>query len=179
MAQEINLKIGQNEASLLVQTVGTSLRDISTQLEKLKLFAYPNDVVTVDMINEIVFNNFDIYSLVDEILQKDWARALNTISEILQKEHFLPSLAFIQTAIGNLLKIKIYSKKMSSYELAMKLNQNEFIIKKNLEKLGNVNLDDLIRIKINLSEAEFNLKTGIIKDPICAYELAFLEGYNA
>ena len=37
MADDIGLRIGQNESSLLIQTVGSSLRDISVQLEKLKL----------------------------------------------------------------------------------------------------------------------------------------------
>ena len=179
MAQDINLKIGQNESSLLVQTIGSSLRDIATQLEKLKLYAYPKDVVTIDMINDIVSANSDIFALVDIILKKDWALALSLISEILQKEHFLPSLAFIQTTFSNLLKIKLYSKTLSSFELAQKLNQNEYIVKKNIEKLSNIDLQELIRLKINLAEAEYKLKTGIVKDPICAYELAFLGGDNA
>ena len=176
MAQEIGLKIGQNEASLLIQTIGSSLRDISVQLEKLKLYAHPKDIVEIEMINNIVSNNADIFALVDIILKKDWAQAMNLISEILQKEHFLPSLAFIQTTITNLLKIKMYANRLTSFELATKLNQNEFIVKKNIEKLRNVDLVDLIRLKINLTDAEYKLKTGVIKDPICAYELAFLGG---
>ena len=150
MTDEIDIKIGQAEASLLIQTVGSSLRDISTQLEKLKLYAYPEKTITSQMINNVVSNNCDIFALVDIILKKDWAQALNLISDILQKEHFLPSLAFIQTTVTNLLKIKLYSKTFSSFELAAKLNQNEFIVKKNMEKLVNVDLQDLIRLKINL-----------------------------
>jgi len=176
MAQEKNIKINQAEISLLIQTTGSSLRDISNQLEKLKLYAYPKDTITSDMVNKIVSNNADIFNLVDLILKKEYATALQLLSEILQKEHFLPSLAFIQTTFSNLLKIKLYSSAYSSYELAMKLNQNEFIVKKNLEKLKNISLEDLIRIKINLTDCEYKLKTGVLKDPLCALELAFLEG---
>lgn len=176
MANDIDLKINQNECSLLIQTVGSSLRDISTQLEKLKLYAYPQNVVSEKMIKEIVNSNSDIFNLVDLILAKKWTHAMNLINEILQKEHFLPSLAFLQTSITNMLKIKLYANTMSSFDLAIKLNQNEYVLKKNIEKLTSVSLDDLVNIKINLTNAEYNLKSGVIKDPMTAYELAFFGG---
>lgn len=179
MAQDIELKINQNEASLLIQTVGSSLRDISVQLEKLKLYAYPKNEVSEDMIKNVVSTNTDIFSLVDLILAKDWSASINLINEILQKEHFLPSLAFLQTAITNMLKIKLYYKSMSTFDLAIKLNQNEYVIKKNIEKLANVSLDDLVNLKIELAKVEYNLKTGTIKDPLTAYGMAFLGGNYA
>lgn len=174
MASELELKINQDEASLLIQTVGTSLRDVSTQLEKLKLYAYPDNIVTSEMIKNIVSSNSDIFNLVDLILEKNYTDALNLIFDIIQKEHYLVSLAFIQTVFTNLLKIKIYSKTMSSFDLAVKLNQNEFIVKKNIQKLEKISLDELVRLKINLSDAEYKLKTGVLKDPLCAYEMAFV-----
>ncbi len=180
MAQEIEIKINQAEISTLIQTVGTSLRDISNQLEKLKLYAYPNNLVTADMIEKVANTNADIFSLVDLILKKDFIASLELLSEILQKEHFLPSLAFLQTTFTNLIKLKMYSKTYSTYDLAIKLNKNEYRIKKDLEKLYNVPLDELIRLKINLTNAEYQLKTGVLKDPLLAYETAFLtkEEYN-
>lgn len=176
MAGEIELKINDSEASLLIQTVGSSLRDISTQLEKLKLYAHPENVVTSQMIKDVVSSNTDIFALVDLILVKDWSKAMNLISEILQKEHFLPSLAFLQTSITNMLKIKLYAGTISTFDLAIKLNQNEYVLKKNIEKLVSVSLDDLVNLKINLTNAEYNLKSGVIKDPLTAYELAFFGG---
>lgn len=176
MADDIDLKIGQNESSLLIQTVGSSLRDISIQLEKLKLYAHPQNIVTSDMINKVVSVNSDIFGLVDLILAKNWTSAMNLINEILQKEHFLPSLAFLQTTITNLLKTKLYAGTMSTFDLAVMLNQNEFVLKKNIEKLAKITIDELINLKINLTQAEFNLKTGAIKDPMTAYELAFFGG---
>lgn len=176
MASEIELKIADSEASLLIQTVGSSLRDISTQLEKLKLYAYPQNVVTSQMVKDVVSSNTDIFSLVDLILAKNWTSAINLLNEILQKEHFLPSLAFLQTSITNMLKIKLYAGSMSTFDLAIKLNQNEFVLKKNIEKLAEVELNDLVNLKINLANAEYNLKSGAIKDPLTAYELAFFGG---
>ena len=62
------------------------------------------------------------------------------------------------------------------FNKAIKLNQNEYVLKKNIEKLAKVSLDDLINLKTNLTYAEYNLKSGVIKDPLTAYELAFFGG---
>jgi len=175
MANEISIKIDDKCASKLIQSVGSSLRDINAQLEKIKLTIYPENIVSEKIIDDIVPNNADIFALVDLILKKDYVNSLSLISEILQKEHFLPSLAFLQTSISNLLKIKIFSKKYSSFDIATKINQNEFIVRKNIEKLSSVDVQELIRLKINLAEMEFLLKTGGIKDAMLGYEMAFIE----
>lgn len=178
MASDLKLKINQEEISFLIRTTGTSLRDINNQLEKLKLVIYPKDTVSFDDINENALFNADIFNFVDLILNKKYLKALDLISEILQKEHYLPSLAFIQTTFSNLLKIKIYSNKMSTYDIAIKLNQNEYVVKKNMEKLNNVDINELVRIKLNLLKMEYNLKNGTIQNPILGYESAFFEGMD-
>ncbi|MBR2068872.1 MAG: DNA polymerase III subunit delta [Candidatus Gastranaerophilales bacterium] len=176
MASEKELKLARKEASFLIQTTGASLRDLASQLEKLKLYAYPNNIITMDMIKEIAINNADIMTIADLILEKKYSQALNLISEVLQKEHYLPTLALIQTMFSNLVKTKLYCNMLSSFEIASKLNQNEYIVKMNIQKLKNIALDELIRLKINLETIEYLLKTGSLKDPILAYEMAFAGG---
>ncbi|MBQ8475599.1 hypothetical protein IJ531_00900, partial [bacterium] len=85
LAREKELQLGQKEASFLIQTTGASLRDLSGQLEKLKLYAYPNNTITLDMIKEVAVNNADILTVGDLILEKKYSKALNLISEVLQK----------------------------------------------------------------------------------------------
>ncbi len=176
IAAEKELKLGQKEASALIQTTGASLRDLSGQLEKLKLYAYPSNIVTVDMIKEIAINNADILTVADLILAKKYNEALKLISDVYQKEHYLSTFALIQTMFSNLIKTKLYSKGYSSYEIASKLNLPEYVVKLNLQKLRNIPLDELIRIKINLTEAEYDLKSGLIKDTVLVYERAFMKG---
>ena len=175
IADELELKLNQSEASFLIQTAGSSLRDLSSILEKIKLYIYPQKSVTIEAIKETTSNKCDIFNLIDLILKKKWDFALDLINEILQKEHFLPTLAFLQSTLSNLLKIKLYSKNMSSYDLAVKLAQNEYVVKMNIEKVKNVDLNELIRLKINLEDMEFRLKTGALKEALLGFELAFLE----
>ena len=61
-------------------------------------------------------------------------------------------------------------------ENAGKLLNASQLTQKNIEKLANIKLDDLVNLKINLTLAEYNLKSGTIKDPLTAYQIAFLGG---
>jgi len=174
MADEIELKINHSEISLLIQTVGSSLRDIASQLEKLKLYAYPDNLVSEKMVKEICCDKSDIFTLIDMVLRKEYSQALELISNILQKDHYLSVLAFSQTIITNHLKLKIYSKILSGYDLAIKMGMKEAAVRINLEKISKVPLRELVRLKINLTQAEYMLKTGLLKDAIGAFELAFI-----
>ena len=174
MADEIELKINNPEISLLIQTVGSSLRDISSQLEKLKLYAHPSNQVTEKMVNEVVCDKSDIFTLIDLVLKKEYSEALELISKILQKDHYLSVLAFSQTIMTNHLKLKIYSKNLSGYDLSIKMGMKEAAVRINLEKIAKITLKELVRLKVNLTQAEYMLKTGILKDPLTAFELAFI-----
>ena len=57
-----------------------------------------------DMIKEIAINNSDVFTVGDLILARKYSEALSLISEVLQKEHYLPTLALIQTMFSNMLK---------------------------------------------------------------------------
>ncbi len=174
-AQKKELQLSNDVALKLIQTTGASLRDLDMQLEKLKLLAHPSNTITAQMVEKIANVNQDIFSLCDLILEKKYETALDEISNLLEKTHFLEVLAFLQTSFLKLLQTKLYSKNMSGFELAKKLGQHEFVVKKNLQKLARVNLSELVRLKQNLTNSEFMVKTGAISDPLLAFQLALVD----
>jgi DNA polymerase-3 subunit delta len=177
-AAEKGLTLSQGVISKLIQNTGVSLRDLDNNLEKLKLLTHPEKNVTDKMVwavDEIARGGDDIFSLCDVILKKDYTNALYEISKLLEKSHYLEVLAFLQSAFTKLLQIKTYSKNLSTLEMSKKVGQHEFVVKKNLAKLSGVSLEELVRLKLNLTDAEFRLKTGE-NDPLLAFERAFLKG---
>ena len=172
MADELKIKISTNDILTLIRTSGTYLRDLYNQLEKLKLFAYPKDTVTSEMIKEIATSKEDLTIFMDLVLQKKYSTALNLIAQILQREEYAPSLAFVQANLSSLVKTKIYSSKLSKFDIAAKIGAHPFIVEKNLEKVAKISLEDLVNLKINFTNAEYQLKSGMLKDALCAYELA-------
>ena len=178
-AQKKGLQLSNDVALKLIHTAGASLRDLDVQLEKLKLLAHPSPVITAKMVDEIASVNQDIFSLCDLILEGRHEAALDEISNLLEKTHFLEILAFLQTSFLKLLQTKLYGSQMSGFELAKKLGQHEFVVKKNLQKLARTDLSELVRLKQNLTNSEFMVKTGAIQDPLLAFQLAIIGGCDA
>ena len=168
LAKEKDITLNNECIMLLIEYCGAQIRNIDMQLEKLKIFAYPKKQISADMVRELCFAGEDIFLLPDLIIKKDYTKALEQITKILQKSHYLEVLGFLQTSFLNLLKTKVFATNMTPAEISRKTGQHEFVVKKNLEKLGNVNTKELLRLKLNLSEAEYLLKSGQV-DPLCAF----------
>ena len=168
LAKEKDITLSPESIALLIEYCGAQIRNLDMQLEKLKIFAYPKKQISADMVKEICFSGEDIFLLPDLILKKEYTKALEQITKILQKSHYLEVLGFLQTSFLNLLKTKVFSKTMSSFDISRKTGQHEFVVKKNIEKLKNISEDELLRIKLNLSNAEYLLKSGQI-EPTSAF----------
>ncbi len=173
-AKEKDLIINQNAAQELFQTTGPLLRDLDNQLEKLKLLAHPDKTITEGMVNSICARGENIFRLCDLILGKKYAKALMEISKLLEKDTSLSVTAFLHTTFTRLILVKL-NEKSSPIEIAKILGVHEFVAKQNLQRVRNVDIKELVRLKQNLTRAEFQIKTGAIQDPMVAFELALIE----
>ncbi|MBQ3102587.1 DNA polymerase III subunit delta [bacterium] len=176
IAKEKEIEISDNLIKNLVETCGTYLLDIDSQLEKLKLYAYPNKKITQDMINKISIVNEDVFELVDLLVEGNCESFIDKLTNLLEKSHYLEIIGTIQTMIHRFVQLKYYSQNMTTYELASKLGQKPKRIEIDLAKISNLSLKKLVQIKQNLTIAEFKLKSGEISDPLLAFEQVMLGG---
>lgn len=160
------LIMSSDVVQFLVERLGTNLRVIDNELEKLKLFVYPEKNITKEHIKANCTATEDIFLLSDYILKGQKDLALLEFRKLCSSKHYLEILAVLQTNFSKLMSIKVDSVDKSSFEIASKIHLPEFIVKKQLEKLRNVPVDRLIKIRNNLLEAEYKVKTG---------EMAFYE----
>ena len=49
-------------------------------------------------------------------------------------------------------------------ELSRMTGMHEYVVKLNLQKLKNTNLKDLVKLKQNLTDAEYRIKAGLALD---------------
>jgi len=173
MVQKAGLKGDTGTLTLLIRQTGPSLRDLNTAIEKIKLISHPKNVVTEGIVRQIGGDGQNIFAITDLILEKKYTEALFNISNMLNRSHYLEILAFLHSSVSKLLVTKVYSKTMSSFDIARKTGQNEYAVKKSLEKLRRVDLDEIIRIKQGLTQAEYEIKSGI-KEPMTALEEALM-----
>lgn len=158
----------------LIERLGTNLRVIDNELDKLKLAIYPEKNVKKEHIQNNCSSTEDIFLLADYILkgQKDYA--LFEFKKLCANKHYLEILAVLQTSFTKLAAMKVDAVDKNPFEIASKTRLPEFIVKKQLEKIRNVPMERLIKIRKNLLDAEYRVKTGEMAFYELPVELALL-----
>lgn len=159
-AKSKGIKPSPDAVTNLVIQVGNNLRQLDTELDKLKLLAFPSENITADMVKEICISNEDLFAFSDLLMQNEKDKALLEFHKLLDKKHPLEILATLQTMIRRWIILKAKSGELSNYELSRLTGQHEFVVQKTLQKLKRTNLQDLVALKQNLTEAEYRIKSG-------------------
>lgn len=169
-----DLIMSSDVVQFLIERLGTNLRVIDNELDKLKLALYPTKMIKKEDIKNHCTATDDIFALADYILKGQKDLALMEFRKLCNNKHYLEILAVLQTNFTKLASMKVDSVNHSAFEIATKTRLPEFIVKKQLEKLKNVPMDRLIKIRKNLLEAEYRVKTGEIAFYELPVELALL-----
>ena len=173
-AKQKDLIMASDVTQFLIDRLGTNLRVINSELDKLKLAIYPTKAVKKEDIQNICTSSEDIFVLTDYILKGEKDKALLEFKKLCTNKHYLEILAVLQTNFAKMASIKVDSVSKSPMEIAAKNHLPEFIVKKHLEKLRKIPMDRLIKIRRNLLEAEYRVKTGEMSFYELPVELALL-----
>lgn len=174
-AKSKKIKLETKAATAMLTQIGNNLRQLDTELEKLKLMAYPNDLVTADMVREICISNEDLFAFSDYLMEGKKDLALKEYRRLLEKKYCLEIVSTLQTMVRRWIILKAKSKECSSMELSRLTGQHEYVVKLTLQKLKNSNLKDLVKLKQNITEAEYRIKSGQSQNPEAEIENAFFK----
>lgn len=172
--KEKELFASSDTVSFIIERLGTNLRVVDNELEKLKLALYPDKNIKKEDVEKICTSTQDIFLLTDYILLGKRDLALNEYKKLCREKHYLEISAVLQTNFSRLLGLKVDALSMSPIEISRKTGMHEFLVKKQLDKIRNVPADRLIKIRKNLLDAEFRIKTGDMQFGDLAIELAIL-----
>ena len=173
-AKSKKIKLEQTALTTLIAQVGNNLRQLDSELEKLALLAYPKDLVTKDMVQEICIANEDLFAFSDYLMQNQKDKALLEYRKLLDKKHPLEILATLQTMLRRCIILKAKSSECSSMELSRLTGQHEYVVKLTLQKLKKTNLKDLVYLKQRLTDTEYKIKSGQLLNPEEEVENAFI-----
>ena len=172
-AKKKDLILKDDAVNLLIEFLGNDLRKFDTELDKLKLIAYPEKTVTPKMVEEISVSNQDLFNITEHILQKRKDEALLEFKKLTDEKHPLEILSALQTMLRKWIILKTKSGS-SPAELSKLTGMHEFVVKKTLQKLKNTNASDLVKLKQNLFNAEYKIKTGEATDINSEVEIALI-----
>lgn len=174
-AKDKGLKCEKEALNAIISQIGNNLRQIDKELEKLKLFAYPKDVVDKKMVQEMCVSNEDLFAFSDYLMENQKDMALLEYRKLLYTRYPLEILSTLQTMVRRWIIIKARAQNSTTMELAKMTGQHEYVVKLTLQKLKNANLKDLVRLKQNLTDAEYNIKAGLALNVDKEVENAFLK----
>ena len=160
MAKEKDLTISSDNVSFLIEQLGVNLTLIDSELEKLKIAIHPNKAINKDAIKKYCTSSEDVFILADLIIQGNKNETLKQCDLLTEKRHPLEIFSVLQSNFQRFIFVKNYEKKMSTKDIASKLKLHEFVVMKMQEKLRKISLDKLLKIRENLINAEYKLKTG-------------------
>lgn len=172
-AKAKKLKMDIGAATAMISQIGNNLRQLDTELDKLQLMAYPQNVVTPDMVKEICISNEDLFAFSDYLLEGKKDLALREYRKLLEKKYCMEIVSTLQTMLRRWIILKAKSSECTPMELSHLTGQHEYVVKLTLQKLKKTNLKDLVKLKQNITEAEFKIKSGQAPNAEAEVENAF------
>ena len=173
-ARSKKIKLDNSAITTLIAQVGNILRQLDGELEKLALLAYPKDLITKNMVQEICISNEDLFAFSDYLMQNEKDKALLEYRKLLDKKHPLEILATLQTMLRRWIILKSKSSECSPLELSRLTGQHEYVVKLTLQKLKKTSLKDLVHLKQRLTDTEYKIKSGQLLNPDEEVENAFI-----
>ena len=173
-ARKIGIKVEQDASLTLIEQIGNNLREFVNELDKLKLAVYPEKTVTKNDVKVNCITNEDLFNFTDYLMTNKTDLALLEFRKLLQKKHELEIMSALQTMLRKWILIKLNEKKMSMFEISKHTGMHEFVIQKNMQKMKNHSLRDLIKLKQNLIDAEYKIKSGQALDTKEVIEYAII-----
>ena len=168
-----DLSLKDDAIELLIEQIGNNLRQFDGELDKLKLMAYPDNVVTRKMVEDIAISNQDLFNITELIMKNQKDKALLEFQKLTDKKHPLEILAAIQTMLRKWIILKTKTS-ASSLELSKLTGMHEFVVKQTLTKLKNTKVSDLVNLKQNLFDVECKIKSAVALDIISEVEIALI-----
>ena len=158
-AKTKDFKLTDEVAATILIQVGANLRMLDSELEKLKIFA-GDKPVTKDMVKEICVTNEDIFVFIDYLACGDKVKVMEEFQKLLMIYHPLEILRVLHTMFHDKLQIKAYASKYSADEIAKMINMHPYRVKLEIQRLKNVPLKNLVKLKENLTDVEYRIKAG-------------------
>lgn len=155
--------ISSADAEYLIASCNPGMINLKTEMEKLVCCKKENPTITKSDIDRLVTKSLEskVFEMADDIVKQKSARAYKKL-EALRALNVKPPeiLPAVFSKFSAYRKIKLLSH-LPIREIAAKMNQREFFIKKDMESCASMSLDQIEKIIFLCKEADFKIKNGM------------------
>lgn len=168
MLKKENKKITERDLEFFLEKTGTSMENISKELEKLFCYCLEKEAVTREDIEEICTRqvNNQIFDMMNAIAEKKQKKAMELYYDLLTlKEPPMRILFLLARQFNILLQVKALKKKgHDNKSIGEAVGLPGFIAGKYVTQAGRFSTEDLKQAVIDCVEAEEAVKTGRMND---------------
>ena len=158
--------IDSNLLNYFIKRVGDNLDIISKDIEKIKIYKDKDLTITKEDIDNLTTKNIntDIFYLLDNILNKNKDKALESLNEMIKRgEESIKIIVMLSNQFRLIYQVKeLYKKGYREYDIADILDQKPYTIKKASERIKNYSNQELLEYIDKLGELDINIKSGLI-----------------
>jgi DNA polymerase-3 subunit delta len=173
-----SVRIEEPAIDLLLELAGTNLMMLMNEMDKMSLYVKEKQLIDVETVERLVAKSLEqnIFTLVDDVLQRRMERALSIYHELLrQNEEPIKILSVMASQVRLMYQVKELGRQgYSQQKMASALKIHPYRVKLAMEKSGKFQERELLSIIYQLSEADYQMKTGQV-DKAIALELLLLK----
>jgi len=177
-AQLHGSRIDRKAASKLAQLIGSDLRRLDSEIQKLITYVNAERPIGEDDVARLVSPSIEanIFDLVDALGRRDGRRAMGELHRLLDLgENPLGLLAMFTRQFRLLIQVKeLQEKNVPAPEMAKALGQHPFVIDKIGQQARNFSMEQLERVYSHLLDVDVAIKTGEVGD-VLALDLLVAE----
>lgn len=158
----------ENDAiELLLALAGTNLFMLTSEIDKLALYAGENQLIRKEMVDHLTARSLEqtIFSLVDKVVHKNVEAALRIYYDLLkQNEEPIKILAVLTGQFRLIYQVKELARKgYGQQQIAGTLKIHPYRVKLAAGQAGAFSDEELSRIIMLLADADYQMKTGGMK----------------
>lgn len=167
LSLEYNLIFQEDALNLFLSFIKDNLENLDVELKKLQTYLLPLNVVNSDVIEKIYLNNFDLNKLFSYIVNshsKNKNNFYNVEQKLINFKSPLYIIASLQNKFREAMQIKLLTNQGKNiYAISKELGVSSYKLKHNLNLVRDISEEDLKKILLKLSEIEYKIKTGFVK----------------
>ena len=171
-AKEKKVKINDDAINVLIEQIGTNYLELNNELDKLKLAAYPDNIITKQIAADNCITKEDLFNITNYLMHNEKDKAVLEFKQLLDKKHPLEIISALQTMIRQWIIVKSKSSVQDIMDITGIRSDYRIKIMKN--DLKSVSLKDLVKLKENLFDVEYRIKAGKVLDMESEVEIALI-----
>ncbi len=165
-----NKRITEQDASYLLELVGSDMNNLQNEIEKLVCYAYDREIISKKDIDTLCIEHImgKIFQLTEAIGRKNQVEAFTHYKTmLLMKERPLGILYHIVRHFNIMLQVKeLQGKGLSGQSIAGRLNLKSFVVSKYADQARNFSMATIHEAIDYGTEVEAQVKSGLLQEKI-------------